>query len=65
MRSRKRPPRYAYAGVVVPYVTGDIHSTHAAQGPGVVFRFLSYDLDKINRSRFNLEKGTIIPVPAR
>jgi len=53
------------AGVVVPYVTGDIHSTHAAQGPGVVFRFLSYDLDKINRSRFNLEKGTIIPVPAR
>lgn len=53
------------AGKVVPYVTGDIHSTHAAQGPGVVFRFLSYDLDKINRSRFNLEKGTVIPVPAR
>lgn len=53
------------AGVVVPYVKGDIHSTYAAQGPGVVFRFLSYDLDKIDRSRFNLEKGTIIPVPAR
>ena len=53
------------AGVVVPYVKGDIHSTHAAQGPGVVFRFLSYDLDKIDRSRFNMEKGTVIPVPAR
>ena len=53
------------AGVVVPYVTGDIHSTYAVEGPGVVFRFLSYDLDKINRSRYSLEKGTIIAVPAR
>jgi hypothetical protein len=52
-------------GVVIPYLRGDIHSTHAAQGPGVVFRFLSYDLDKIDRSRYNLEKQTIIPVPAR
>jgi len=52
-------------GVVVPYVTGDIHSTHAVEGPGVVFRFLSYDLEKISRSRYNLEKGTIIAVPAR
>ena len=51
-------------GVVVPYLRGDIHSTNAVQGPGVVFRFLSYDLDKIDRSRYNLEKGTIIPVPA-
>ena len=30
----------------------------------MVFRFLSYDLDKIDRSRYNMEKGTIIPVPA-
>jgi hypothetical protein len=50
---------------VVPYLRGDIHSTNAVEGPGVVFRFLSYDLDRIDRSRFNLEKGTIIPVPAR
>ena len=52
-------------GVVVPYVKGDIHSTHAVEGPGVVFRFLSYDLDKIDRSRYNMEKGTVIPVAAR
>ena len=38
-------------GVVVPYLPGDIHSTHAAEGPGVVFRFLSYDLEKIARNR--------------
>ena len=53
------------AGVVVPYLRGDIHSTNAVQGPGVVFRFLSYDLDKIDRNRYNLESGKIIPVPAR
>jgi hypothetical protein len=52
-------------GTVVPYLRGDIHSTNAVQGPGVVFRFLSYDLDKIDRSRYNQEKGTVIPVPAR
>jgi hypothetical protein len=46
-------------GVVQPYLTGDIHSTNAVQGPAVVFRFLSYDLDKIERNRYNLEKGTI------
>jgi hypothetical protein len=46
-------------GVVQPYLPGDIHSTHAAQGPGVGFRFLSYDLDKIERSRYHLEKGTV------
>ena len=51
-------------GAVKPYLPGEIHSTHAVQGPGVVFRFLSYDLDKIDRSRYNMEKGTIIPVPA-
>jgi hypothetical protein len=52
-------------GTVVPYLPGDIHSTNAVQGPGVVFRFLSYDLEKIDRSRYNQEKGTVIPVPAR
>ena len=46
-------------GVVKPYLRGDIHSTSAVQGPGVVFRFLSYDLEKIERNRYNLEKGTV------
>ena len=46
-------------GVVQPYLPGEIHSTNAVQGPGVVFRFLSYDLDKIERNRYNMEKGTV------
>jgi hypothetical protein len=47
-------------GVVQPYLRGEIHSTHEVDGPGVVFRFLSYDLDKIERNRYNIEKGTVI-----
>lgn len=50
------------AGVVQPYLPGDIHSTHAAQGPALVFRFLSYDLNKIERYRYNLDKGTVAQV---
>jgi hypothetical protein len=46
----------------VPYLPGEIHSTHAVDGPAVVFRFLSYDLDKIERYRYNLAKGTIAKV---
>jgi hypothetical protein len=46
-------------GVVQPYLSGEIHSTSAVQGPGVVFRFLSYDLDKIERNRYNVEKGIV------
>jgi hypothetical protein len=49
-------------GVVVPYLPGDIHSTNAVEGPGVVFRFLSYDLEKIDRYRYNLEKSTVAKV---
>src|SRR5687767_15410487 len=49
-------------GVVVPYLPGEIHSTNAVEGPGVVFRFLSYDLDKIDRYRYNLEKQTVVKV---
>jgi hypothetical protein len=49
-------------GVVVPYLPGDIHSTHAVEGPGVVFRFLSYDLDKIDRYRYNPEKQSVAKV---
>jgi hypothetical protein len=49
-------------GVAHAYVPGDIHSTRAVEGPAVVFRFLSYDLEKIQRHRYNLEKGTVVPV---
>jgi hypothetical protein len=49
-------------GVCVPYLPGDIHSTNAVQGPGVVFRFLSDDLDQIERYRYNLEKDTMAKV---
>jgi hypothetical protein len=49
-------------GAVQPYLPGDIHSTYAAEGPGVVFRFLSYDLEKIERYRYNLERGTVAKV---
>jgi len=51
-----------FPGVVYPYLPGDIHSTHAAEGPAVVFRFLSYDLEKVERYRYNLEKGTVSQV---
>ncbi len=46
-------------GIVYPYLRGDIHSTHATETPAVVFRFLSYDLEQVERHRYNLEKGTI------
>ncbi len=46
-------------GVVYPYLPGDIHSIHAVETPAVVFRFLSYDLEKIERHRYSLEKGTV------
>ena len=49
-------------GVVVPYLPGEIHSTNAVEGPGVVFRFLSYDLEKIDRYRYNLEKHSVTKV---
>lgn len=49
-------------GVVYPYLPGDIHSIHAVEGPAVVFRFLSYDLEKVERHRYGVEKGTITRV---
>jgi hypothetical protein len=49
-------------GVAYAYLPGDIHSTRAVEGPAVVFRFLSYDLEKIQRHRYNLEKGTVVSV---
>lgn len=49
-------------GVVYPYLPGDIHSAHAVEGPAVVFRFLSTDLEKVERYRYNLAKGTVTRV---
>ena len=45
-------------GVVYAYLPGDIHSTFAHEA-SVVFRFLSYDLTKVERYRYNLDKGTV------
>ena len=49
-------------GVAYAYVPGDIHSTHAVEGPATVFRFLSYDLEQIERHGYNPEKGTVVRV---
>jgi hypothetical protein len=45
-------------GVVYAYLPGDIHSTFAAE-PSVVFRFLSYDLSKVERYRYHPEKESV------
>lgn len=49
-------------GVAYAYLPGDVHATRAVEGPAVVFRFLSYDLDKITRYRYDPEKGTATAV---
>ncbi len=49
-------------GVVYPYLPGDIHAVNVVEGPAVVFRFLSADLEKVERHRYNLEKGTMARV---
>lgn len=49
-------------GVAHAYLPGEIHSTHAVEGPAVVFRFLSYDLEKVERYRYNLETGAVTRV---
>ena len=45
--------------VVRPYLPGDIYSTNTVAGPAVVIRFLSFDLRKIERNRYNMEKSTV------
>lgn len=45
-------------GVVIQYLPGEIHSTHTMEH-SVVFRFLSCDLNKVERYRYDLEKGTM------
>lgn len=47
-------------GVVRPYLAGEIHSTRAVDPTAsLVFRFLSADLDRVERYRYDLERGTV------
>jgi predicted metal-dependent enzyme (double-stranded beta helix superfamily) len=47
-------------GTVRPYLPGEIHSTRAIDPQGsVVMRFLSTDLDRVERYRYNLETGAV------
>ena len=46
-------------GVARPYLIGDIHSTRAVIPGSLVFRFLRGDVERAERCRYNLEKGTI------
>jgi hypothetical protein len=55
----KKALHHLTPGVAYSYLPGEIHSTTATESPTVVFRFLSADLQKVKRNRFNLEKGTV------
>jgi hypothetical protein len=46
-------------GTVRPYLIGDIHSTRALAPGSVVFRFLSGDIDRAERCRYDLDRQTI------
>ena len=47
-------------GVVYPYLPGDVHSVVAVEGPAIVFRFLSSDLNKVKRSYYDLERNATV-----
>ncbi len=48
------------AGVVKTYLPGDIHATRAIDPTAsLVFRFLSADLDTVERHRYDLKTGTV------
>ena len=50
-------------GMVRPYLPGEIHSTRAIDPDGsLVMRFLSADLDKVERYRYKLETGQVVRV---
>ena len=56
----KKELRRLTPGMVIPYLPGEIHSTLAVE-PSVVFRFLSHDLSKVKRHRYDLAGQTMIP----
>jgi len=45
-------------GSVISYLPGEIHATFTVEH-SVVFRFLSYDLNKVQRYRYDVDKGTV------
>ncbi len=45
-------------GRALPYLPGEIHSTLAVED-SVVFRFLSYDLNEVNRNFYDLATGAV------
>jgi hypothetical protein len=45
-------------GRALPYLPGEIHSTLAVEH-SVVLRFLSYDLNQVNRNFYDLAMGTV------
>jgi len=47
-------------GAVYPYFPGDVHSVVAVAGPAIVFRFLSYDLNKVKRAYYDLERNATV-----
>ena len=56
----KREVHQLTPGVVYPYVPGDIHSVVAVEGPAVVFRFLSADLNRVKRAYYDLDKNAVV-----
>lgn len=56
----KKGLRRLTPGMVIPYLPGEIHSTLAVE-PSVVFRFLSHDLSKVKRHRYDLAGQTMSP----
>ncbi len=55
----KKELHHLTPGVVYPYLAGEIHSTRAVEAPSVVFRFLSFDLNRVERHRYNIAEGTV------
>ncbi len=52
-------------GVVRPYLRGDIHLQRPVDPNGsIVLRFLSFDLEQVDRLGYDLATGTITPIPA-
>ena len=54
-----------HAGESTAYVPGMIHSTqNPTDGPSILIRVTSADLDTVERESFDLERGTVEPIPA-
>jgi len=49
-------------GIAYEYLSGEIHSTRCLSDGAIVMRFLSADLEKVSRGRYNLEAGTVTAI---